>query len=186
MKLKLVNNPKFAGFIPRVIAALIDGAVVSVGLSIIFYLKTTQITIENMLVQTIYFSALSFFLLFFAYPIFIIVSTSRYRKTLGKYILGLEVTDTSGKNISLKYSVFRELFAKVPNNATFGFGYLSILFDQNHQGWHDHLSGTFVHQKSKGRLFLGVIVLLVLHTIGLGFVFAAMPNIIPIVDFFKS
>lgn len=186
MKLNFSKNDKYANLIPRLLATLIDSSFNSIFLMVVLYFITVSITLENLFTSILYFLSFGIFPTIIISAIYTITTTSKYGKTLGKALLGLEVTDKSGKYLSLSMAIFREFFAKIVNGATFGFSYFVILFDKDHMGWHDQIAGTHVHQKIKNRVWIGLLTLLILYTIVFGLSFATVPNLYPLIESFKQ
>jgi uncharacterized RDD family membrane protein YckC len=65
------------------------------------------------------------------------------RATPGKLLLGLQVTDMTGRRLSLGRAAFRFL-AKALSGVTAGLGYLLAGFTKHHQALHDLIAGTVV------------------------------------------
>ena len=72
-----------------------------------------------------------------------VAEASRLNGTLGKYILGLRVTDFSGKRISLQQSVKRST-VKLLSLLPFGIGFIWALLNRRHITWHDKAAHTVV------------------------------------------
>jgi len=64
--------------------------------------------------------------------------------TLGKWLLGMWVVYEDGCPASFGTMLVRELIGKLISDLAFGLGYLWILLDAQHQGWHDKLVRTYV------------------------------------------
>jgi uncharacterized RDD family membrane protein YckC len=63
-------------------------------------------------------------------------------QTVGKRLLRIKVVLSSGEEVDAAVSIKR-YFCYLVSGFTF-FGFLSILFDKNRQGWHDKWSKTCV------------------------------------------
>ena len=74
------------------------------------------------------------------------MESSRRRGTLGKRLLGLEVTDLHGRRISFPRATLR-FFAKFLSWFPMGFGYLSFFLSRRKQGLHDMAAGTLVVER---------------------------------------
>lgn len=80
--------------------------------------------------------------LYFAY-----MESSEYQATLGKKLLGLQVTDLEGNRISFARATGR-YFAKILSAIIFLVGYFMAAFTERKQGLHDILAKTLVLDKS--------------------------------------
>lgn len=92
----------------------------------------------------------------FLYFVYVVYATAKWGKTIGKAVMGLEVVNETNKRPTVKQAFFRELITKQLSFVPFGAGAFAILFDPNHQAWHDTLSGTFV-TKQDNRTALGIL-----------------------------
>ena len=77
---------------------------------------------------------------------FSLSESSRWRATLGKKLLGLEVVDLEGKRISFARASGR-FFAKILSSMTFLIGFLMAGFTQKKQALHDLIAGCLVIRK---------------------------------------
>lgn len=77
---------------------------------------------------------------FFYAPIF---ESSEIRATLGKHLMGIQVTDLSGRRISLKTALIRNLM-KFVSGAILLIGYIMAFFTKRKQALHDLLADTIV------------------------------------------
>jgi len=68
-------------------------------------------------------------------------------KTLGKFVLGMRVYKTDGTPAGFGTMLLREIVGKFISGLVFSLGYLWIIFDREHQGWHDKIAGTVVLKK---------------------------------------
>ena len=78
---------------------------------------------------------------------YIIVQLYFYSKsqTIGKAILGLRVVNKKdGSHLTFWWMLFREIIVKKASGVVFGLGYIWILIDKKHQGWHDKILDTYV------------------------------------------
>lgn len=64
-------------------------------------------------------------------------------RTPGKRVMNLKVVKTDGKPISDLDAVIR-YFGYYINTAVLLLGWIWVLIDSEHQGWHDKLAGTYV------------------------------------------
>lgn len=72
-----------------------------------------------------------------------LLEASELRATLGKYALGLQVTDLQGGRLSLQTSFIR-YGMKIVSSAICFLGYLPALFSERKQALHDMVAGTLV------------------------------------------
>ena len=129
----------YAGFWPRVAAALIDGllvSVVTVPLTLAFgdgdgYADAARSSAASSIsaVVTWLYSAL--------------MESSAKQATVGKMALGIIVTDLEGGRIGFGKATGRH-FAKILSALILGIGFIMVAFTQRKQGLHDILAGTLV------------------------------------------
>jgi uncharacterized RDD family membrane protein YckC len=74
---------------------------------------------------------------------FAIMESSSRQATLGKMVLGIVVTDTDGKRISLGRAVGRNL-GKIISTIILLIGYIMIAFTEKKQGLHDMMANCLV------------------------------------------
>jgi len=74
---------------------------------------------------------------------FALLESSRHRATLGRIVLGIEVTDTAGGRISFWRALGRRL-GRVLSGMMFGIGFVVMLFNDRRQTLHDMMAGTLV------------------------------------------
>ncbi|MEN8252962.1 MAG: RDD family protein [Patescibacteria group bacterium] len=168
--LKLVKNKKYANFLPRFLASLIDSQLLNLPFVLSIFLIVKKDSWEEMLAFSISIIALVVLpvglLTLIYYPFFL----SRQGKTIGKAILGIKLTDKNGKFLSFRQVIFREYICKPVSFLLFGLGMIAILFDKDHQAWHDKLSGTYVHLEAK-RVSAGIVTLVLLLATHAYFIF---------------
>lgn len=63
-------------------------------------------------------------------------------QSIGKSLLHLKVYRVTGQVATFGTMFVREVFAKILSGLVFGLGYLVILWDPTHRGWHDKMCGT--------------------------------------------
>jgi len=74
------------------------------------------------------------------------MESSKMQGTVGKFLLGIKVTDLNGSRISFVHASAR-YFAKFISLFTFGIGYLMVLFTEKKQALHDIISKCLVVKK---------------------------------------
>ena len=58
------------------------------------------------------------------------------------------VNKETGLPVGMGTMLFREIPAKIVSGIVLGLGYAAILWDKNHQGWHDKMASTIVVKKA--------------------------------------
>ena len=88
--------------------------------------------------------------LIFGYLVFPVISNWLFKSTAGKRIMNLQVVDDRGHNAGLAQLLTRHLgyFVSAP---LLLMGFISVLFDDSSQGWHDKIAGTYVTYTGGGR-----------------------------------
>jgi uncharacterized RDD family membrane protein YckC len=130
---------QYAGFWPRVAAALVDvsvlmlvGYVIDVMVGAVYtgseQGSKTLFIIVSIIVRWLYFAKME---------------SSEYGATLGKLAVGLKVTDLEGAPLSFRDATVRH-FGKVLSSLTLGAGYVMVAFTERKQGLHDMLAGCLV------------------------------------------
>ncbi|NLF58728.1 MAG: hypothetical protein GX580_13920 [Candidatus Hydrogenedens sp.] len=152
------SNPiAYAGFWRRVLAYMIDMCVLSipnlmgsffVAFPLMNYLNeiiTVRILVEyQLLVYSAAQGGISFVLFFLiAWPYFAVMESSRLQATLGKMVLGIRVTTTSGGRISVFRSIWR-YFMKLFSGLLLSTGYFMAAFTARKQALHDKAARTLV------------------------------------------
>jgi len=134
------------GFGPRLLAALMDGAIVGflsfmlafvIGLFSIFtsliHLEGTTGALELLMLLCLVFFSVIYYIGFWMND----------GQTMGKIIVGLKVVRTDGSRLSLGRALLRYI-GYIINASFISIGFLWVAFDPKRQGWHDKLAGTLV------------------------------------------
>jgi len=136
---------RYAGFWIRVVAYIIDAFILSTTMILvgtIWSLGSDGDTID--IITTVAQSGMvvfiSFFLNWFYYAI---LESSEYQATLGKKLLGLQVTDEFGRRMSFGRATGR-YFSKFISGLILGIGYVMAAFTDRKQALHDKLASTLV------------------------------------------
>ena len=140
---------RYAGFVTRLMAFVIDRFVVGlvmllIAVSVDFVLNAFQIN------QILFFQKIptqvgviagiaTYLLLSISYDIGFWLMAGQ---TLGKRVMGLRIVRTDGERLRLGNALRREIGYVISSILFLGF--LWILFDNQRQGFHDKLAGTFV------------------------------------------
>ena len=80
-----------------------------------------------------------------------LMESSSWQATVGKKMVGLQVTDTAGDRIGFGKATGRH-FAKFLSGFLAGIGFLMIVWDDKKQGLHDRAAGTLVLKRSLNTL----------------------------------
>lgn len=137
------------GFSPRLLAALMDGAIVSflsfmlafvIGLVAIF---TNLVHLER---ATGMLELLALLCLVFFSIIYYLGFWTTNGQTMGNTVVGLKVIRTDGSRLSVGRALLRYI-GYIINASVFSIGFLWVVFDPKRQGWHDKLAGTLVVYK---------------------------------------
>lgn len=143
------HNSKYASFLPRFLAVWIDSLILNLGLPITLIYLSSSTSLTDLITRTITGISLIFFPSLFVSFFYAPFCLSRFGQTIGKALTGVKITTSSNQLLSFKQAIFREFFTKIAANATFGLGYLFILYHPEHLGWHDQLSGTEARRLKK-------------------------------------
>ncbi|KAB2329400.1 RDD family protein [Cytobacillus depressus] len=148
------NELKLAIFIERVLAFSIDATI------IILFTYTAYMMLFIDVIGPLFLLLLPdsyeygphvAFLLWivFIWLYFACMETSRYRGTIGKYLLKLKVTDEDGEQITFKESTIR-FFLKLISFIPVFAGFLIALFTNKKQTFHDITAKTIVIKSEIG------------------------------------
>ncbi|MBK8051176.1 MAG: RDD family protein [Anaerolineales bacterium] len=151
---------QYAGFFSRAVALIIDIILISVSVILInalialpvtFFLQidpqtcTREIalarTYEQLICQGINIIWVMVALL--AAPVYFTFFFSTTGQTIGKYVMGVRVVRTDGRQMSILGSLGR-WFGYFVSLIPLGVGFLWVTLDDRRQGWHDKLSHTVV------------------------------------------
>lgn len=139
------NAIQTASLVKRSVAAVIDGLIsflLFVLLPLPFY--TPYIELNNMPRALSYISLLIGILGLWGYPV---LSLWKLETTLGKKLFGIKVADINGAHITFRQAFAREVIGKSFSMMLYGIGFLWIIWDKHHQGWHDKIASTVVVKK---------------------------------------
>lgn len=89
--------------------------------------------------------------LIFGYLVYPVIANWMFKSTVGKRIMHLQVVDINGQNVGLSMLLIRHLcyFVSAP---VLLMGFISVLFDDYLQGWHDKIARTYVIYTGDGRV----------------------------------
>ena len=80
----------------------------------------------------------------FIFLAYFIIPTGLFGRTIGKWVAGISVVDDEGNKPGVALAIPREMVGRFVATITFGIGIIWVIFDKNHQGWHDKMAGTYV------------------------------------------
>ena len=75
---------------------------------------------------------------------YFVLPTGIFGRTPGKWVAGLRVVDTEGRNPGGAVAIPREMVGRFVATITAGIGLAWAVFDPKRQGWHDKIAGTLV------------------------------------------
>lgn len=163
-------GPLFAGFWLRFVAYLIDGVILGIPMSIIFFLlfgimggaaiwtsrfepnqdpqvafahATTLISGLLGFIFVVALVAISINWLYFAY-----MESSERQATLGKIVMNLRVTDANGNRLSFGHASGRYFAKIVTGLVPLAIGWIMAGFTEKKQALHDFIAGTLVYRKN--------------------------------------
>ena len=134
----------YGGFWKRVIAYLIDAFIIAFPVTMIFgtVIPQTMMT-ENIQVTSVAVSMPQVIMLVASWVYFAGLESSAWQATVGKKMLGMQVTDTSGERIDFIKATIR-YFAKILSSFILMIGFIMVAFTEKKQGLHDFIAGTLV------------------------------------------
>jgi uncharacterized RDD family membrane protein YckC len=89
--------------------------------------------------------------LVFGFLVYPVISNWMFKSTVGKRIMNLQVVDVGGQNVGLSRLLVRHVCYLVSAPVLL-MGFISALFDDSFQGWHDKIAGTYVTYTGAGRV----------------------------------
>ncbi len=138
---------KYAGFLVRLVAKIIDGLILFVLLTpvyLISFLTTGDPAPENPPILSIIY-IVAWLAVLIIYDIFFI---KKYNATPGKMVMGIKVVKVDKSNIYWGDAILRWFVYKLGTNIIVLFlGSLWIIWDKKKQGWHDKAARTIVVYK---------------------------------------
>ena len=151
----------YAGIGARFLAALIDSAIIGIPIGIISTVLSAMMAVRvihrtgretnmnpGMAVETMgaFFAGMGFIMIIsvlLSWAYFAMMESSGWQGTVGKKIMGIQVTDLNGARISLGRATLR-LAVKAFLSSWFLIGYIMAFFTQRKQSLHDLIAGTLV------------------------------------------
>jgi len=139
---------EYAGFWSRVAALIVDNAIVTIfGLALLIaagFVGAGAVVIANF----------AFLLVAFLY--WPLMESSERQATIGKQLLGIQVTDANGAQLSFVRSLLRNL-AKIISSLPFGLGFLLAAFTARKQALHDMITKCLVVRSGPSHFLKAVI-----------------------------
>jgi uncharacterized RDD family membrane protein YckC len=134
---------RYAGFVTRLFAYMIDALIVTAVLAITTAVASFMLEYSNagqLTERIVLFGILSFDVMFYlGYYVGLWLLAGQ---TPGKRVMGVRIVRTDGERLTFGNAV-RRLVGYWLSTVAF-LGYLWILADNRRQGWHDKLAGTMV------------------------------------------
>lgn len=131
------SSHQYAGFWIRLLAGLIDIAILAVIGYIFFGGDVTQVSEDGGV--SISFTGWKTLIP----ALYILVFWIWISATPGKYICGIKIIETDGKKLSWQKAILR-CIGYIPSAFVFGLGFIWIAANEKKQGWHDKLANTYV------------------------------------------
>ncbi|HET8924168.1 MAG TPA: RDD family protein [Candidatus Acidoferrum sp.] len=154
-----VPRVEYAGFWLRLLAYLIDSAVIGIGFVVIVIPLIFLTGIGDLLSRFHPDEDMNDVGLFFIFGVLFLAATaslvltwlyhalmesSEWQATLGKKFLGLAVTDMAGQRVSFGRATGRHFAKIITNMVPLLIGYLMAAFTQKRQALHDMIAGCLV------------------------------------------
>ena len=124
---------EYMGFWIRVVAAFIDGILITIVSGILGAILGFDNWWIGTLISLIYHVAF----------------ISAKGQTIGKMIFGIQVVNSQGNIPGIGSVLLREVVGKSLSAIALGLGYLWVAWDKDKRGWHDHVGGTYVVRKQR-------------------------------------
>ncbi len=128
---------EYAGFWIRLLAWIIDVVVVGLGMALFrFGIEVADVAVYGALRNGEWLVLVT--------PLYYVLSTGIYGRTVGKLALGMKVVRQDGNVPGLGYALLREVIGKFVSAIALFLGFLWIAWSREKQGWHDVMAGTRV------------------------------------------
>lgn len=89
--------------------------------------------------------------LVFGYLVYPVMSNWMFKSTVGKKLMHLQVVGSDGQNADLS-KLFARNICYLVSAPPLLMGFISVLFDDSSQGWHDKIADTYVTYTGEGRV----------------------------------
>jgi uncharacterized RDD family membrane protein YckC len=154
----MTQEQAYGGFWVRLIALMLDYAIVFILLLAValgMAVMVTTIGMEGLMGWVA--NLVVIFLPFLYWPV---LESSSWQATVGKRILGLQVTDADGGRLSFLHALMRML-AKIVSSIPFGLGFVMAAFTARKQALHDLIVKTLVVRRGPSHFWKIVLALIV-------------------------
>jgi uncharacterized RDD family membrane protein YckC len=151
----MAQDQSYGGFWVRLIALMLDYAVVFVIL--IAALATLEASAAPQQLLDLATWLMATFVPFLYWPV---LESSHWQATVGKRVMGLQVTDFDGQRLSFLHALLRAL-AKILSSIPLGVGYLLAAFTARKQALHDIIVKTLVVRSGPSHLWKLVLALII-------------------------
>jgi uncharacterized RDD family membrane protein YckC len=154
----MAQDQEYGGFWARFVALVIDNAVVFVILLAAGISMGTAVAMAGMEDMTSMIGGVVFtFIPFLYWPV---LESSSWQATVGKRVMGLQVTDLEGNRLSFVHALLRA-FAKIVSSIPMGIGFLIAAFTARKQALHDIIVKTLVVRTGPSQLWKIFVALIV-------------------------
>lgn len=137
------TTPEYASFGSRFAAFLIDQVLLGVGGAAIGLVLGAGIGASGGTVGTGVEMLLNLVGIVIGWVYYAGLESSSQRATLGKRLLGLQVTDLQGQQVDFLHATGRH-FGKILSALPLLLGFILMISDEKKQTWHDKMSGCLV------------------------------------------
>lgn len=138
-------NQNYVGFGTRLVAALVDGIIITVIYSVAGVLLGVVLGYEvGNALSKLSDSGIGFLLNFILVVGYYILYQHSAGQTLGKKAFRIKVVDDKGQTPSYLTFFLREVIGKFVSVLILFIGYLMVLWDPKKQALHDKIAGTYV------------------------------------------
>jgi uncharacterized RDD family membrane protein YckC len=167
-----INQEKYAGFLVRLVAVIIDILIVAIPLGILVGIITVASGTTNP--QSYAHSSVFSWGTLFVEWLYFIIMTHTKGATLGKMLVGITVKSANGQPLSIGQIILRETLGRIIAGIILCIGYILAAFTSKKQGLHDMIAKTVVVYKdptntSKTGLIIGIVLASVLFLVPLFF-----------------
>ena len=154
----MAQDQEYGGFWARFVALVIDNAVVFVVLLAAGISLGTAVAMAGMEDMTSMIGGVVFTVIPFLY--WPVLESSSWQATVGKRVMGLQVTDLEGNRLTFVHALLRA-FAKIVSSIPMGIGFLIAAFTARKQALHDIIVKTLVVRTGPSQLWKILLALIV-------------------------
>lgn len=150
---------EYAGFWSRVAALIVDNAIITI-LGIALMIGAASVGDAAVAIA-------NFALFLIAFLYWPLMESSERQATLGKQLLGIQVTDVNGARLTFVRSLLRNL-AKIISSLPFGLGFLLAAFTARRQALHDIITKCLVVRAGPSNFAKAVVATVLALVISIG------------------